>query len=62
VGTVCFGWALSLPAEDAAPLIVSEQRHFQGDRSAVRRQSAGYALLQASRLLRQRLQDQPLAG
>ncbi len=59
VGTVCFGWALNLPGGDAQPLIVSEQGHFPGDRSAVRRQSAGYALQQAMRLVHQRLQEQP---
>lgn len=59
VGTVCFGWALSLPGGDPQPLIVSEQQHFRGDRAAVRRQSAAHALLQAARLLHQRLQEQP---
>ena len=62
VGTVCFGWGMSLPAGSPDPLVVSEQRHFPGDRAAVRRQSAGYALLQATRLLRQRLQEQPPTG
>jgi nicotinamide-nucleotide amidase len=62
VGTVCFGWALALPDGGGEPLVISEQRHFQGDRSAVRLQSAGHALLRATGLLRQRLQDQPPAG
>jgi nicotinamide-nucleotide amidase len=59
VGTVCFGWGLALPGSGPDTLIVCEQRRFDGDRSAVRRQSAAYSLLQATRLLRQRLQEQP---
>jgi nicotinamide-nucleotide amidase len=59
VGTVCFGWALALPGDGGEILVTSEQRQFGGDRSAVRRQSAGHALRQASRLLGQRLQDRP---
>ena len=38
VGTVCFGWAL------ADGRIRSETRHFDGDREAVRRQSACHTL------------------
>ena len=48
-----------MPGCGPETMIVSEQRHFEGDRSAVRRQSAAYSLLQATRLLRQRLQEQP---
>jgi len=59
VGTVCFGWGLAVPGSGPDTLIVCEQRHFEGDRSAVRRQSAAYSLQQATRLLRQRLQEQP---
>lgn len=59
VGTVCFGWGLALPGSGPDTLIVCERRRFDGDRSAVRRQSAAYSLLQATRLLRQRLQEQP---
>jgi nicotinamide-nucleotide amidase len=59
VGTVCFGWGVALPGSGPDTLIVCEQRRFDGDRNAVRRQSAAYALLQANRLLRQRLQEQP---
>lgn len=59
VGTVCFGWGLRLPGDGREPLVVSERRHFEGDRAAIRRQSAAYALVQGTRLLRQRLQEQP---
>lgn len=62
VGTVCFGWGLALPDAGRETLVVSEQRHFEGDRAAIRRQAAAYALAQATRLLRQRLQDQPPVG
>lgn len=62
VGTVCFGWALALPDASREALIVSGQQRFDGDRAAVRRQSAAFALLQARRLVRQRLQDQPPTG
>jgi nicotinamide-nucleotide amidase len=62
VGTVCFGWGLSLPGGGPEMLILSEQRHISGDRAAVRRQSAAHALLQALRLLRRSLQDQPPAA
>jgi len=62
VGTVCFGWALALPGEGSEPLVLGEQRRFGGDRAAVRRQSAAYALLRATSLLQQRLLDQPPAG
>lgn len=61
VGTVCFGWGLSLPA-GSPPLLVSGQQHFAGDRGAVRRLSAAHALVQATRMLRQRLLDQPPAA
>jgi nicotinamide-nucleotide amidase len=59
VGTVCFGWALALPGGGPDTLVVCEQRHFKGDRSAIRRQSAAWSLQQALRLLRQRLREQP---
>jgi nicotinamide-nucleotide amidase len=59
VGTVCFGWGLALPGSGPDTLIVCERRCFDGDRGAVRRQAAAYSLLQATRLLRQRLQEQP---
>ena len=62
VGTVCFGWGLSLPGGGPDAFVVSEQRHFEGDRAAIRRQSAAYALIHAARLLRQRLRDQPPVG
>ena len=59
VGTVCFGWALALPDHGQEALVTSETRHLAGDRASVRRQAAAHALRQASRLLQQRLQDQP---
>jgi nicotinamide-nucleotide amidase len=59
VGTVCFGWGLALPGGGPDTLIVCEQRHFEGDRGAVRRQWAAWSLQLALRLLRQRLQEQP---
>ncbi len=59
VGTVCFGWALALPDHGAEALVTSETRHLAGDRARVRRLAAAHALRQASRLLQQRLQDQP---
>jgi nicotinamide-nucleotide amidase len=62
VGTVCFGWGLALPGDTGEPLVVCEQRHFPGDRAAVRRRSAAHALLHATRLLQQRLQDRPPVG
>ena len=62
VGTVCFGWALALPDDGRQTLVRSEQRHFAGDRAAIRRQAAAYALVQAVRLLQQRLQDRPPVG
>ena len=62
VGTVCFGWALSLPNGGREGLVRSAQRHFEGDRAAVRRQSAAYALIEAARLLQQHLEDQPPVG
>ena len=62
VGTVCFGWGLALPGGGPATLVVCEQHRFDGDRAAVRRQAAAYSLLRATRLLRQRLQDQPPAA
>jgi nicotinamide-nucleotide amidase len=45
VGTVCFGWA----AQGGKP--VSETRHFDGDREAVRRASVIHALQGLLRLL-----------
>ncbi len=59
VGTVCFGWALALPDQGTEALVTSETRHLAGDRAGVRRLAAAHALREASRLLRQRLQDQP---
>ena len=44
VGTVCFGWATAGRVESAT-------RHFDGDRAAVRRQAAAFALAQAHALL-----------
>ena len=45
VGTVCFGWAV------AGAGVESHTRHFSGDRSSVRMQSARYALEHALALL-----------
>jgi nicotinamide-nucleotide amidase len=59
VGTVCFGWALALPDLGPEALVTSETRRLAGDRASVRRRAAAHALIQASRLLQQRLQDQP---
>jgi nicotinamide-nucleotide amidase len=59
VGTVCFGWALALPDHGQEALVTSATRHLAGDRAGVRRQATAHALRQASRLLQQRLQDQP---
>jgi nicotinamide-nucleotide amidase len=47
VGTVCFGWALSPAlrrAAGGAPALLTETRHFDGDRAAVRSQAAIHAL------------------
>ena len=59
VGTVCFGWALRADAGQGDPLVRSETVHFQGDRAAVRLQSALHALNRAERLLRAELADRP---
>lgn len=45
VGTVCFGWAV------AGVGVESHTRHFSGDRSSVRMQSARYALEHALAML-----------
>jgi nicotinamide-nucleotide amidase len=62
VGTVCFGWGVAVPDDGSEPLVASEQRHFAGNRAAIRRQAAAYALAQATQLLRQRLRDCPPVG
>ena len=50
VGTVCFGWAIRLPLQPQAdPLVWTQTRHFDGDRAAVRRQSAIHAMREALR-------------
>lgn len=54
VGTVCFAWALGgVVGEGSAgsPRTVVETRHFEGDRSAVRAQTALYALTHALEVL-----------
>lgn len=53
VGTVCFGWA-------TANRVETTTRRFDGDRAAVRRQAAIYALLRAGELLPQ--QDGTIAA
>lgn len=45
VGTVCFGWRRGTQAA------ITETRYFDGDRAAVRRQAAAYAMQGALRLL-----------
>ena len=60
VGTVCFGWALAPDGgRDDEPLAWTETRRFDGDRSAVRRQAAWYALEGARRGLERELADRP---
>jgi nicotinamide-nucleotide amidase len=63
VGTVCFGWALSAPLRQVSAaegaLAVTRTVHFEGDRAAVRRQAAQFALEHALRLFRQCLVDRP---
>lgn len=64
VGTVCFGWAVRGPRLTAAdePLIRTQTLHFEGDRAAVRRQSAMHAMAQAARLLGQEWADRAPIG
>jgi len=60
VGTVCFGWAIQSPALSRdAPLVWAQTLRFEGDRAAVRRQSARYVLHEASRRLAAELADRP---
>ncbi|MFZ9407384.1 MAG: CinA family protein [Burkholderiaceae bacterium] len=68
VGTVCFGWALhpgpmsttAGPADDVSAAIVTTRTVlFQGDRAAVRRQAAAFALDHAMSLLAHNLVDRP---
>jgi nicotinamide-nucleotide amidase len=46
VGTVCFGWCVPGQA-------LTQQRHFAGDRAAVRAQTLAYALTELLRLVTQ---------
>ncbi|MDO4906070.1 MAG: CinA family protein [Lautropia sp.] len=62
VGTVCFGWALRWPMQPGAPLVSSETRHFQGERRAIRHQTAAYALARALQVLDRQNADRPLIG
>jgi nicotinamide-nucleotide amidase len=60
VGTVCFGWAIQSPALlSEAPLVWAQTLRFDGDRAAVRRQSAMHVLREASRRLAAELADRP---
>ncbi len=62
VGTVCFGWALRGPMLPDGPLVLSETRHFEGDRQSVRLQTAIHALAGAVRLLDRQQLDRPCVG
>ena len=63
VGTVCFGWAIQSPALPAdAPLVWAQTLRFEGDRAAVRRQSAIHVLSETSRRLAAELADRPPAA
>lgn len=62
VGTVCFGWALRWPGLHDMPLVLTETRHVEGDRSEVRARTALHALCRASQLLAEQGRDRPLAG
>lgn len=63
VGTVCFGWAIQSPAlSPDAPLVWAQTLRFDGDRGAVRRQSAIHVLREASRRLAAELADRPPAA
>ena len=59
VGTVCFGWALRWPPGTPEPLVLTETRHFSGDRADIRRQTAIHALRRALQLLDQAQDQQP---
>jgi len=60
VGTVCFGWALRWPPGTSEPLVLTETRHFSGDRADIRRQTAIHALWRAVQLLDQAQDQQPI--
>ncbi len=60
VGTVCFGWALRWPPGTSEPLVLTETRHFSGDRADIRRQTAIHALRRAVQLLDQAQDQQPV--
>ena len=60
VGTVCFGWALRWPPGTPEPLVLTETRHFSGDRADIRRQTAIHALRRALQLLDQAQDQQPV--
>lgn len=63
VGTVCFGWGLKWPTQqDATPWVLTETCHFEGDRQAVRHQTAAHAIRRALAWIQTRLDDQPLVG
>ena len=51
VGTVCFGWALALPQAGRRDQVVVETCHFDGDRAAIRLQTAHHALTRGLALL-----------
>jgi nicotinamide-nucleotide amidase len=60
VGTVCFGWAFRVPVlSPDTPLVWAQTLRFDGDRAAVRRQSAVYVLREASRRLAAEIADRP---
>jgi len=59
VGTVCFGWGLATGGRGVEHLIVSETVRFDGDRSAVRLQTAARALARALALLDRWQSEQP---
>ncbi|MDO4683395.1 MAG: CinA family protein [Lautropia sp.] len=63
VGTVCFGWALTWPMQEASmPWVLTETCQFDGDRQTVRHQTAAHAMRRALAWLQTRLDDQPLVG
>ena len=62
VGTVCFGWALRWPPGTPEPLVLTETRHFSGDRADIRRQTAIHALRRALQLLDQAQDQQPVVA
>ena len=57
---VCFGWALRWPPGTPEPLVLTETRHFSGDRADIRRQTAIHALRRAVQLLDQAQDQQPV--